>query len=165
MTRLTGGPALGRYHLRAVLGFTFDNQTECRILWRRSGVFSSTAEREVLGSNPRAFKGIYSPCPHGRRNDAVSRFQHIPSLDMSTPNAPSPGPGWWMASDGNWYPQQWEYACCSEDGRNAMNHLLEHAARLGLEGWEMVGISTVQRTATAELHAVYAYFKRPIRPG
>lgn len=22
---------------------------------------------------------------------------------------PSPGPGWWFASDGLWYPQRWEY--------------------------------------------------------
>lgn len=21
----------------------------------------------------------------------------------------SPGPGWWKASDGKWYPQKWEY--------------------------------------------------------
>jgi hypothetical protein len=21
---------------------------------------------------------------------------------------PSPGPGWWLAADGNWYPQRWE---------------------------------------------------------
>ena len=21
----------------------------------------------------------------------------------------SPGPGWWLASDGKWYPQRWEY--------------------------------------------------------
>ena len=23
-------------------------------------------------------------------------------------NTPSPGPGWWLASDEKWYPQRWE---------------------------------------------------------
>jgi len=70
-----------------------------------------------------------------------------------------------MASDGNWYPQQWEYACCSEDGRNAMNNMLEQAARLGLAGWEMVNISTAQNLGNGDLKTVFAYFKRPVRPG
>jgi hypothetical protein len=70
-----------------------------------------------------------------------------------------------MASDGKWYPQQWEYACCSEDGSNAMNNLLEHAVRLGLAGWEMVNISTTRNWGNSDLAAVFAYFKRPVRPG
>jgi hypothetical protein len=58
---------------------------------------------------------------------------------MSTP---SPGPGWWQASDGKWYPQQWEYRRIGtgtfDDPHEATGAAVDVALPLGREGWEMV---------------------------
>ncbi len=64
---------------------------------------------------------------------------------MSTP---SPGPGWWLASDDTWYPPRWESTFISHTNES-LHAVLEEANRLtnayGELGWEIVG-SSVQRT-------------------
>ena len=77
-------------------------------------------------------------------------------------NNPSPGPGWWMASDGNWYPQKWEYTCYQHYGEDALNQLMHKADALGQLGWEMVShwYNDLGQSVRAN-----AYFKRPHAPG
>jgi hypothetical protein len=96
---------------------------------------------------------------------------------MSTP---SPGPGWWLASDGNWYPQRWETTFIYQTNES-LPAVVEEASRLakgyGEQGWEIVG-SSVQRTQVAHHFKDYDkggehYFewsivctlKRPLPPG
>lgn len=54
----------------------------------------------------------------------------------------SPGPGWWQASDGNWYPQQWEYTWLTSGAykflKEAVEYVTQQAAAYGIQGWEMV---------------------------
>ncbi len=54
----------------------------------------------------------------------------------------SPGPGWWQASDGNWYPQQWEYTWLTSGAyklpKEAVEYVTQQAAAYGVQGWEMV---------------------------
>ncbi|HEY3996031.1 MAG TPA: hypothetical protein VGM40_08725 [Mycobacterium sp.] len=73
-------------------------------------------------------------------------------------NNPSPGPGWWLASDGNWYPQQWEYTWYLTEGDSAMNDMRQKANELGQLGWEMVGLDADHRGS----FSVACFFKRPI---
>ncbi len=80
----------------------------------------------------------------------------------------SPGPGYWLASDGKWYPPQWEYDWSVTSDRyleRAMTMMKEEADRLGLHGWEMVNYMA-QGTAYAGpqqmLWEVACFFKRPI---
>jgi hypothetical protein len=69
-----------------------------------------------------------------------------------------------MASDGGWYPQQWEYTWAfQEGGRAVLDGIMNAAAGLGKQGWEMVNIATIVRPGR-DLGLV-AYFKRPIRAG
>lgn len=77
--------------------------------------------------------------------------------EMSTP---SPGPGWWLASDGKWYPQQWEYTFRTASGSNALNDLMNKADELGQWGWEMVNYTIDERGGVT----MQAMFKRPITP-
>ncbi|WP_139043244.1 hypothetical protein [Mycobacterium lentiflavum] len=81
---------------------------------------------------------------------------------MSTP---SPGPGWWLASDGKWYPQQWEYMTrtTGDEQHSGWPSMMEEANRLGQQGWEMVGF---QLTSGSQYFTRYvkAFFKRPIAP-
>jgi hypothetical protein len=96
---------------------------------------------------------------------------------MSTP---SPGPGWWLASDGNWYPQRWESTFIYQT-HESLQAAVDEATRLttsyGEQGWEIVG-SSVQRTQVAHHFKDYDkggdhYFewsivctlKRPLPPG
>jgi hypothetical protein len=60
----------------------------------------------------------------------------------------SPGPGWWLASDGKWYPQRWEYNCFCDFGKGAGPGLSKAVeltradlAELGQQGWELVNFS------------------------
>jgi hypothetical protein len=56
---------------------------------------------------------------------------------MNTPLNPSPGSGWWQASDGQWYPQKWEhYMFHSGEGdlQTAMHQTLEAFGNLGSQG-------------------------------
>lgn len=97
--------------------------------------------------------------------------------DVSTS---APGPGWWPASDGKWYPQRWESTFISHT-HESWQTVLEEANRLtgsyGEQGWEIVG-SSVQRTQVAHRFKEYDrggdhYFewsivctlKRPLPPG
>jgi hypothetical protein len=87
----------------------------------------------------------------------------------------SPGPGWWLASDGNWYPQRWEYKCTSAwnqpSPKDATNAIEQFVDEMGQEGWEMVNF-TVYSMGT-EGSAMYqnvttwgiaCYWKRPLAP-
>jgi hypothetical protein len=75
-------------------------------------------------------------------------------------NNPSPGQGWWLASDGNWYPQKWEYTWLYKQGDNALNEALHKADQMGQHGWEMVGIDGDHRGGMS----ILCFFKRPIAP-
>jgi hypothetical protein len=69
------------------------------------------------------------------RNGIVA--QRLGSPDMNTPLNPSPGSGWWQASDGQWYPQKWEhYMFHSGEGdlQTAMHQTLEAFGNLGSQG-------------------------------
>jgi hypothetical protein len=96
---------------------------------------------------------------------------------MSTP---SPGPGWWLASDGNWYPQRWETTFVHYTNES-LPAVIDEASRqskaYGEQGWEIVG-SSVQRSQVARRFKEYDaggdhYFewsivctlKRPLAPG
>jgi hypothetical protein len=95
--------------------------------------------------------------------------------DMST----SPGPGRWLASDGQWYPQRWETIFIYETNES-LKELIDEVSRLtkthGEQGWEIVS-SAVQRTQVAhhfkgydkggELFfewSIVCSMKRPLRP-
>ena len=92
----------------------------------------------------------------------------------------SPGPGWWLAPDGKWYPQRWE-TTFTYSTDESLEAVLAEASRLtheyGLQGWEIVG-SSVQRVQVAHHFRGYdkggdLYFewsivstmKRPLPPG
>jgi hypothetical protein len=99
---------------------------------------------------------------------------------MSAPTStPSPGPGWWLASDGQWYPPRWESTFIYRT-HESLQTVVEEAALLsktyGEQGWEIVG-SSVQRTQVAhhfkgydkdgELYfewSIVCTLKRPLRP-
>jgi hypothetical protein len=99
---------------------------------------------------------------------------------MSTPPSTSPGPGWWLASDGQWHPQRWESTFIYYTNES-LQAVIDEASRLtkeyGAEGWEIVN-STVQRAQVAHHFKGYDrdgdwYFewsivctlKRPLPPG
>ena len=69
---------------------------------------------------------------------------------------PSPGPGWWQASDSNWYPQEWEYTFEYHAGADHLEKMELAADSLGQQGWEMV--SFVYHTGAT------AVFTRPLAP-
>jgi hypothetical protein len=78
----------------------------------------------------------------------------------------SPGPGYWMASDGKWYPPEWEYCWFTRvevQLGDAMTAAQERASQLGQQGWEMVN-HTVQGTpGSRSFHFnVSAFFKRRV---
>jgi hypothetical protein len=100
---------------------------------------------------------------------------------MSTP---SPGPGWWQASDGNWYPQKWEYTtdmAWSQPHIKAAAEAMEPAVTTrGQKGWEMVNFTVscqqaagIGKGATANPNNLVLasqqwflliYWKRPLAP-
>jgi hypothetical protein len=95
-------------------------------------------------------------------------------------STPSPGPGWWLASDGKWYPQQWEtcFISCTNESLEAVIAEASHLTNThGEQGWEIVG-SSMQRTQVTHRFKEYdrggdLYFewsvictlKRPLAPG
>ena len=64
-------------------------------------------------------------------------------MSMST----SPGPGWWLASDDQWYPQRWENTFIYHTNES-LKALIDDVSTLtktyGEQGWEIVN-SSVQR--------------------
>lgn len=100
---------------------------------------------------------------------------------MSTPvDTSSPGPGWWLASDGKWYPQRWE-TTFTYSTHESLEAVIEDASRVtreyGEQGWEIVG-SSVQRVQVAHRFKDYdkvgdlffewsivSTMKRPLPPG
>jgi hypothetical protein len=66
-----------------------------------------------------------------------------------------------MASDGNWYPQRWEYTWENASGSGALNDLMHKADALGQVGWEMVSHWYLDQGFEIRCNA---YFKRPIQP-
>jgi hypothetical protein len=119
-----------------------------------------------------------------RRVELQSPFIHF-SVDLGEVWCPdmstsSPGPGWWLTSDGTWHPQQWETKFVTHT-HEELQEVLNEATRLtktyGEQGWEIVG-SSVQRTQVARHFKDYDnvgdhYFewsivctmKRPLPPG
>lgn len=75
-----------------------------------------------------------------------------------------PGPGYWLASDGKWYPPQWEYnwvAMSDEDWGKVVKMLGEKADELGAYGWEMVSHTLQGHPSTPRFtFTVSAMFKR-----
>jgi hypothetical protein len=112
---------------------------------------------------------------------ALPPAESLKSLDMSTPvSTSSPGPGWWQASDGKWYPQRWE-STFTYSTHESLQAVIDEASRqtqaYGLEGWEIVG-SSVQRVQVAHHFRDYdkggdllfewsivSTLKRPLPPG
>ncbi|HEY0227551.1 MAG TPA: hypothetical protein VGC05_14405 [Mycobacterium sp.] len=96
---------------------------------------------------------------------------------MSTP---SPGQGWWLASDGQWYPPRWEtkfFHCTDEALESVIDEASRQTKTFGEQGWEIVN-SAVQRTQVThhfsgfdkggELRfewSIVCTFKRPVHPG
>jgi hypothetical protein len=77
---------------------------------------------------------------------------------MAEMSTPSPGPGWWLASDGKWYPQQWEYKSILTVGADpvaALTEMGKHVETLGQQGWEMVNF-TVQPHQTVSTSYKFA---------
>jgi hypothetical protein len=81
---------------------------------------------------------------------------------------PSPGPGWWLASDGKWYPQQWEYTYFRAE---KLHEAYEQASVLGKQGWEMVNFT--HSFSSKEGHMghqsvtgwlIACFMKRPVSP-
>lgn len=60
----------------------------------------------------------------------------------------SPGPGWWLAADGQWYPPQWEYhyyaTAIERDIGRAFQEALPALASLGEQGWEVINFNVLQ---------------------
>ncbi len=96
-------------------------------------------------------------------------------------NTPSPGPGWWLAADGQWYPQKWEtkFIYCTHESLPGLVEGVHPVVNShGEEGWEVVG-STIDRTATGSTptstgwkpvntwqfqYSMVVTLKRPVRP-
>jgi hypothetical protein len=110
------------------------------------------------------------------KNRSVTQAAPLRFPDMSTP---SPGPGWWLASDGMWYPQRWETTFIHSKNED-LEAVMDEATRLtkayGEQGWEIVG-SSVQRAQVAhhfkgydkggELYfewSIVCTLKRPLAP-
>lgn len=71
----------------------------------------------------------------------------------------TPGPGWWKASDGEWYPPRWEYrtidgSLLMKSGRSSFASELDEA---GAAGWELVSVIGEPNKVAI------AYLRRPLR--
>ena len=92
----------------------------------------------------------------------------------------SPGPSWWLASDGEWYPQRWENHFIYNKNES-LQALIDEVSSLtktyGEQGWELVS-SSLQRTQVAHHFKGYdkdgdlffewsivCSMKRPLAPG
>jgi hypothetical protein len=80
----------------------------------------------------------------------------------------SPGPGWWMASDGQWYPPQWEYhyyaTATSRGIDQAFQEAMPALASFGTQGWEVVNFSVVQDAQIRVGHTLsLAFFLKRLR--
>jgi hypothetical protein len=133
--------------------------------------------------------GYHPTRPPGQRNQLPGEIhaKFIENLCLAAPGAvgcrdmstPSPGPGWWLASDGRWYPQRWENTFIY-NRNESLEALIEEVSSLtttyGDQGWELVG-SSVQRTQVThhfkgydkggELYfewSIVCSMKRPLRP-
>lgn len=73
----------------------------------------------------------------------------------------TPGPGWWRASDGEWYPPRWEYRWVRAwlGAKPHLDNVETILAELGRQGWEAVSI---QGGASISSEAVAVLMKRPI---
>ncbi|MGO9924819.1 MAG: hypothetical protein ACLPLP_01410 [Mycobacterium sp.] len=90
-------------------------------------------------------------------------------------NNPSPGPGWWIASDGIWYPQKWEYTWFTsgefDTPQGAVAKVVELADQIGQQGWEMLNYTMHSRIGQQQLGfmeyqnwSATAILKRPMAP-
>lgn len=82
-----------------------------------------------------------------------------PTPDVSGSSlSPSPGPGWWLASDGKWYPQRWQYFWINTSEypypQGAVKEVVEVADTLGAQGWEMLNYTMHSRVGQASSKGV-----------
>ncbi len=81
----------------------------------------------------------------------------------------SPGPGWWVASDGQWYPPKWEYhyyaTTVGRDVGSAFQEALPALSSFGEQGWEVVNFNVLQDAQMRLGHTLSIVFmmKRPRR--
>ena len=79
----------------------------------------------------------------------------------------SPGPGWWLAADGQWYPPQWEYyyyaTAVGRDVGAVFQEALPALANLGEQGWDVVNFNVLQDAQMRLGHTLSLVFflKRP----
>lgn len=76
-----------------------------------------------------------------------------------------PGPGWWKATDDEWYPPRWEYRWVQGYLNPKKGHEPIEAAvsELGLQGWEAVSL-TSREPSSAVVGATFTVvlMKRPV---
>ena len=91
----------------------------------------------------------YFPCSIVIRTSLARAVSALKSRYVNTPiSSPSPGPGWWLASDGNWYPQRWEtyfIYCTNESPQALVEEVAGMCQTYGGQGWEIVN-STIDRS-------------------
>ena len=100
--------------------------------------------------------GTPANCDHPMNDERFCNWASGETLYTPAMSKPSPGPGWWLASDGNWYPQKWEFTFEYHAGGDSLEKMELAADSLGQQGWEMVNM-TYHTGATA-------VFKRPLAP-
>ena len=133
-----------------LVGFARDQPPEARLV----SITAIAARHNWPGSTlsplrtPRASISKSAVLPSNFAKQSLScAISALRSPDMSTPPRTSPGPGWWLASDGQWYPQRWETTFVYYTNES-LEAVIDEASRLtkeyGEQGWEIVG-SAVQR--------------------
>lgn len=74
----------------------------------------------------------------------------------------SPGPGWWKASDGQWYPPPWEYqyhaTATGRDVGRVLQGAMPALASFGEQGWEVVSFNVVQDAQMSIGHTLSLVF-------
>lgn len=81
----------------------------------------------------------------------------------------TPGPGWWKAADGEWYPPRWEYMWLRghiDPQKKRHVDIEAELDELGSQGWEAVTAVSAEANAGVSITAygVAVLMKRPLRP-
>ena len=112
-----------------------------------TGVYCRSSERVLCKPSKPAQR--YFPCSIVIRTSLARAVSALKSRYVNTPiSSPSPGPGWWLASDGNWYPQRWEtyfIYCTNESPQALVEEVAGMCQTYGGQGWEIVN-STIDRS-------------------
>jgi hypothetical protein len=73
-----------------------------------------------------------------------------------------------MASDGEWYPQKWEYdgfRWWDKSLNKLADTMVKHLAGRGQQGWELVSSSMIAVPASGGVdYTVFGFLKRPLKP-